>query len=224
MLLSFSAYQFIVLRRRTICGNAVGLSGVAASSIQQSFSGLIGLTSSPSSTLSTGDDLHPPYNTALRGLCNTRFLSRLAGLQQRLLGSSSKGNTDPRLHPLGPTGPVADTKDPEPDILMPDKTDDTRLETDTPVIPLIILSLPSSEHLSADLPLRILLDEDLLCPDGTFRPTGFLAPAKVGTYDINNATRQALATRLRERRKHVKPLSFPSILSTSGMAHWPRWL
>jgi hypothetical protein len=203
----------------------IGLFGLVASSVQQSFSGLIRLSALPSSTLSTGDDPHPPYAAALRRLCNTSALSHLAGLQPRLLGSRSMGNIDPRLHPSGLTGPVADTDEPEPDIvLVPDTTDDTQLETDTPVIPLIVLSLPSSEHLVADLPLPIPLDEDLLGPDGTFRSTGSPAPAKVDTYDINNATRQALTVRLWERRRRLKPLSSPSILSTSGMVYRPRWL
>ncbi|KAI0250546.1 hypothetical protein BJV78DRAFT_553343 [Lactifluus subvellereus] len=223
------------LERSLSWGRAtVGLFGLAASasvaSIQQLFSGLISLIASPSSTLSNGNDPRPGYATSLRRLCNTRVLGPFAGLLQRLLGSSAKGNAEPRRHPSDLTGPVVDS---EPDILVPDaidaphillSTDDPQFKIDTPVIPLIILSLPSSEHLVGDLLPPAPLDEDLLSPDGTFRSTGSLARPMADAYNINDGTRLALAARLRERRKRPKSLSSPSILATSGMVHWPRWL
>jgi hypothetical protein len=215
----------------------IGLFGLAASAsaatIQQSFSGLISLIASPSSTLSTGANPRPCYNSALRRLCDTRVLSLFAGLRQRLLSSSAKGNKVLHRHPSDPTGLVVDTDEPEPDILVPDtidiphillSADDTQLKTDTPAIPLIILSLPSTEHLVGDLPLPVPLNENLLGPDGTFRSTGPPTWVMTDTHDISDATRLALAARLRERRRHLKSLSSPSIISTSGMDHWPRWL
>ena len=228
------------LEQSLSCGRAtIGLFGLAASasvvSIQQSFTGLISLITSPSSTLSNGNDPRPDYATSLRRLCNTRVLGRFVGLFQRLLNSSAKRNAEPRRHPSDLTVPAVDTDEPEPDILVPDavdfphillSTDDPQFKTDTPVIPLIILSLPSTEHLVGDLLPPATLDEDLLSPDGTFRSIRSLARPMADTCDMNDAIRLALAARLRERRKRPKSLSSPSILATSGigMVHWPRWL
>ncbi|KAH9978215.1 hypothetical protein BGW80DRAFT_799904 [Lactifluus volemus] len=198
----------------------------SAASIQQSSS------VSPPLTSSTGNDSRPFHDATRRRLCNTRVFNMFARLRQRLLGSSAKENTDPpgHPHPSDLTDPVVDVDEPKPDIpehitidipYILHSTDDTDLKTDTPV-PLIILSLPSSEHLLGDLPQPVPLDEDLLSPDGTFgRPPA--ARAKAGAYEIDDATRMALAARLQERRRRLKSLSYPTILSTSGDP-WPRWI
>ena len=200
----------------------------AAVSTRQSF------TVSPSLTLSTGDDSRPRYDATRRRLCNTRAFNLFASLRQRLLGSSAKKNTDPpgHPHPSDLKDPVVDVDEPKldipahvtidiPYILHP--TEDADVKVDAPVtsIPLIILSLPSSEHLVGDLPQPDPLDEDLLSPDGTFgRPP---TRAKADAYEIDDDTRLALAARLQERRR-LKSLSYPTILSNSGMDTWPRWL
>ncbi|KAI0301933.1 hypothetical protein B0F90DRAFT_1816813 [Multifurca ochricompacta] len=202
------------LERSLSWGRAtIGLFGLAASasaaSIQQSFSGLFNLVASPSTSLSTSD-------------------------------TSRSSNATP-LHPTpcrpSHTGPdqtnlITDTSEPKPDTPVPDRIDipsillsanDTQYTTFP--IPLIILSLPSNEHLIGYQPPSAPLDENLLSPDGTFRSAESAAWTTADTYDINNSTRLALASRLRERRKG--PVSSP-VLATLGMNmntnHWPRWL
>jgi len=162
--------------------------------------------------------------------------SRFSSLRQQPMSSNGKECVEPRQHLSDLTDPKEDTDDPELDIRVPDtinilqtlqsiksvhSTDDFKAETH--VIPFIILSLPSSEDLVEDPPLPVSLDEDLLSPDGTFRPAGFPALAAVDTHDPDNDIRPVLASRLRERRK--RPMSWPSanVLATPGMAYWPRW-
>jgi len=120
------------------------------------------------------------------------------------------------------TEPVADIDDePERDIRIDlHSTHDAQFKIEAPMIPSIILSLPSSEHLIGDPPPPpVSLDEYLLSPDGTFRSTGRAAD---DTHDFID-TLPVLASRLRERRK--RHISFPStdVLSSPGMAYWPRW-
>ena len=93
----------------------------------------------------------------------------------------------------------------------------TEVETGTLQIPLIILSLPSSEHIIENPSPPVSLDEGFLCPDGTFRSSGRLAQAANPMYDISDATRLALASRLRHRQKRAIPLPSPDIPSV-------RWL
>ena len=119
---------------------------------------------------------------------------------------------------------MADTDDdPESDIRIDiHSTDVAQFKIETPMIPFIILSLPSSEHIVEDPSPPVSLDENLLSPDGTFRSTG-LAADNTHWHDFSDAPLPVLASRLRERRK--RPVSFPSpsVLSTPGMAYWPRW-
>ena len=128
----------------------------------------------------------------------------------------------PEQHLRDRTEPVTDTDDgPEQDIGIDiHPTDDAQFKIETPMIPFIILSLPSSEHIVEDPSPPVSLDEDLLSPDGTFRSTGLAAD---NIHDLSDTPLPVLASRLRERRK--RPVSFPSpsVLSTPGMAYWPRW-
>jgi hypothetical protein len=171
----------------------------------------------------------------LSGLCPLRKSRAASGPRQPPNGSNGnvKEHAGPEQHLSDPTDPVADTDGPEPDIHVPDTIDipqilysmpsagDTQFKTETPMIPFIILSLPSSEHLVADPSPPVSLDEDLLSPNGTFRSRGLAADDT--HYDLGEATLPLLASRLRERRK--RPVSFPSpnMLSTPGLAYWPRW-
>jgi hypothetical protein len=62
------------------------------------------------------------------------------------------------------------------------------------MVPFTILSLPSSEQLVDPSPVS--LGEDLLGPDGSFRPTEL---ATDGTHGLGDATCPVLASRPRER-------------------------
>lgn len=119
----------------------------------------------------------------------------------------------------------------EPDTRVPDtvnspqilcSVDDVEYECETPVIPFIILSLPSNEPLAEDPSQPCSLDEDLLSPEGTFRSTRRLARVEADAHDISDATRLGLASRLSERRK--RPILFPplNILGAPSIT-WPRW-
>ncbi|KAI0002883.1 hypothetical protein BJV74DRAFT_881867 [Russula compacta] len=194
---------------RTTIGLLCLAVSTSAALIRQSFSNLIYLNAAPSDSSGSLSTLH-----------NTRVLGLFSCLRQRI-GFNTKRHVESH-------DPMADADEPEPDLQLPDtiniprillSTDDALLKTETPVIPLIVLSLPTSDHLFGDPPPPVALDEDLLSPDGTFRSTR--QPAGV-IADINETTRLALASRLRERRKRL--ISLPSsVLGASGMAQWPRW-
>ena len=100
----------------------------------------------------------------------------------------------------------------------------TEDETCTLQIPLITLSLPSSESLVEDPSPPVSLDEGFLCPDGTFRSSGRLARVADPTYYISDATRLALVSRLRHRQKRAVPFPSPDVLSSPSVVRWPRWL
>lgn len=185
----------------------------SAASIQQSFSNLICLNAAS-----------PDSRGSLSALHNTQVPGLFSSLHQRI-GSNTKEHVESHRHLPGLTDEL------EPDLQVPDtiniprillSTDDARLKIETPVIPLIILSLPSSDHLVGDPP-PVAFNEDLLSPDGTFRLTRQPVGAIADLHDINETTRLALASRLRERRKRLVSLPSLSVLGTSGMAQWPRW-
>ncbi|KAH9986772.1 hypothetical protein BJV77DRAFT_1070788 [Russula vinacea] len=167
-------------------------------------------------------------------LPKTRVLNPLISLRQEPNGSNGKEHAGPQQDLSDLMVPVADTDEPEPDIRVSDitnvsqtlhsihSTDDAQFKAETPVIPFIILSLPSSEHLVEDMLPPVSLDEDLLSPNGSFRPSGLPAWGTVDTHDLSDDTRPVLAPRLRERRKRSSPS--PNMLATPGMAYWPRWL
>ena len=100
----------------------------------------------------------------------------------------------------------------------------TEDETCTLQIPLITLSLPSSESLVEDSSPSVSLDEGFLCPDGTFRSSSRLARVADPTYYISDATRLALVSRLRHRQKRAVPFPSPDVLSSPSVVRWPRWL
>jgi hypothetical protein len=166
---------------------------------------------------------------------STRVLGLFSSLRQQPIGSNEKEDAGHPQHLSDLTDSMADTDDPEPDICVPDtinipqvlhsvhSTNDSQFKTEIPVLPFIILSLPSNDDLAEDPPPPVSLDDDLLSPDGTFRSTGLPILAAVDTPDLEDAIRPVLASRLRERRK--RPISWPSpnVLTTPGMAHWPRW-
>ena len=166
---------------------------------------------------------------------STRVFSFFSDPRQQPIGSNEKEDAGLPQHLSDLTNSVADTDDPEPDIRVPNtinvpqilhsvhSTDDSQFKTETPVLPFIILSLPSNDDLVEDSPLPVSLDEDLLSPDGTFRSTGLPVLATVDTHELDDAIRPVFASRLRERRK--RPISWPSpnVLATPGMAYWPRW-
>ncbi|KAF8485211.1 hypothetical protein DFH94DRAFT_267584 [Russula ochroleuca] len=171
--------------------------------------------------------------SGLRLLPKTRPPSPFSSLRQEPNGSNGKEHARPQQHLSDLTVPVADIDEPEPDIRVLDttnisqtlhsihSTDDAQFKAGTPVIPFIILSLPSSEHLVEDPLPPVFLDEDLLSPNGTFRSSGLPAWHTVDEHDLSNDTRPVLASRLRERRKRSLPS--PNVLATPGMAYWPRW-
>ena len=166
---------------------------------------------------------------------STRVSSLFSSLRRQPIGSNEKAGRGHPQHLSDLTDSMADTDDPEPDIRIPDmihipqtlhlvhSTNDSQFKTEIPVLPFIILSLPSNDDLVEDPPPPISLDEDLLSPDGTFRSTGFPVLAPVDRHDLDDAIRPALASRLRERRKRPISLPSPSVLATPGMAYWPRW-
>ncbi len=171
--------------------------------------------------------------TTLRGLRKRRIFGLFAGLRQQAPSPSARKIAESHRHAPGMIGPTKAMGEPDLDVLERDtvdvpeiflSTDDAQFETGTHPIPLIILSLPSSEDLVEDPSLPVSMDEDLLSPDGTFRPSGRLARVAVQTYDITDATRLALASRLRHRQK--RDISFPSpdVLTSPSVVRWPRWL
>lgn len=167
---------------------------------------------------------------ALRGLRRRQFFGLFAGLPQQAPNPGARESQDSHSHA---PGVVEATDDPDPDVLEPDavhipkiflSTDDAQFETGTLPIPLIILSLPSSEHLVEGPSLPVSLDEDLLSPDGTFHLSGRPARVAVQTYDISDATRLALASRLRRRQKMAVSFPSPDVLASRNVVRWPRWL
>ena len=167
---------------------------------------------------------------------STRVFGPFSTLRQQPFGSNEKEDAGHPQHLANLKGFMADTDDPEPDIHVPDSinipqvlhsvhsTNDSQFKTEIPVLPFIILSLPSNDDLVEDPPPSVSLDEELLSPDGTFRSIGLpVSATTIDTHDPDDDIRPVLASRLRERRK--RPISFPSsnALATPGMAYWPRW-
>jgi len=209
----------------------------SAASIQQSFAGIKGPTASSCVGLSISDVSRRDgrvislFPTLYRPRA-TIILKFLPSLRRQPIDFNGKEHTGSPWHLSDLEDPVTDKDGPEPDIRVPDRInvpqnfrsihDDAEYKTEIPVIPLIILSLPSSEHL-VDPPRPAHQDEHLLSPDGTFRSTGPRARITASTRDVSNATRVALASRLRERRKRPVMLTSPNVLANPSMAHWPRW-
>ncbi|KAH9963324.1 hypothetical protein BC827DRAFT_1154626 [Russula dissimulans] len=194
------------------------LTSTLAASIQQNFSRFINLIASAPTATSDND-----------GSC---YSCTAALLDEQPVDSGAKERPGPLQHHSGSSELVTDTeKKPELDIRVANaihipqilfSTEDAQFKTETPMMPLIILSLPSSEHLVVDASPATSLNEDLLSPDGTFRSTSRSARTLVDIHNISDGTRLALASRLRERRK--RPVSLPSnLFATTGKAHWPRW-
>jgi hypothetical protein len=223
----------LALGRATMVLLAVAASA-STTSMQRSFSNLIRPVAS-SSTASSDCNSSRHSRTAsplssLRQLRHTRVLNPFSACLQQPIGSDSKGHTRPHQHISNPTDPVADTDEPESYMRVPDTINNTRIlfladdapfKDKGPVLPLIILSLPSSEHLVEDAPRSVSLDENLLSPDGTFRSTRPPTRATTDIFDVD-ATRRALTCRLRERRKRSVSLPSPKVLATT-MNYWPRW-
>ena len=198
-----------------------------------------GLTTTSPASPPNGDGLRPSNTiwslpTTLYGLRKCLFFGLFAGLRQHAPSprAARKTGESPR-HAPDLVDPTESTGERGLDVLEPDtvdvseiflSTDDAQVETDTLPIPLIILSLPSSENIAQDPSPPILLDEDFLSPNGTFRSAG--RPARVAdrTYDISNATRLALASRLRYGQKRETPFPSLGVLSGPGVVRWPRWL
>jgi hypothetical protein len=166
---------------------------------------------------------------------SNRVFSLFSSPRQQPIGPNEKEDAGHNQHLSDLTDSMVDTDGPEPDIRVTDminipqilrysvrSTNDSQFKTEIPVLPFIILSLPSNDNLVEDLPPFVSLDKDLLSPDGTFRSTGLPALAAVDTRDLDDI-RPVLASCLRERRK--RPISWPSpdVLATPGMAYWPRW-
>ena len=163
---------------------------------------------------------------------STRVFGLFSSLRQQPIGSNEKEDTQ-RLS--DPTGPLVDTDNPEPDIRVPHKinipqvlysehlSNDSHFKSEIPMLPFIILSLPSNDDLAEDPPPPVSLDEYLLSPDGTFRSTGLPILVTADAYDLDDAIRPVLVSRLRERRKRPISLPSPNVLASPGMAYWPRW-
>ena len=218
----------------------IGLVRVVASSsapsIQQPFAGIISPIASSCVRLSNSDDSRDGRIISLfPALCRppaTRIFELLPSLRRQPTDSNAKEHTGSPWHLSDLEDPVTDKDEPEPDIRIPNSIkvpqilrsidDNAECKTGIPVIPLIILSLPSSDHLVGD-PRPAHQDEHLLSPDGTFRSTGPRARMTASTHDVSDATRLALASRLRERRKRPGLLTSPDVLATPSMTHWPRW-
>jgi hypothetical protein len=165
----------------------------------------------------------------------TRVFNLFSRLRLQPIGSGEKEGAGHPQYLSDLTDTMADTDDIEPDTRVPDtinipqilhpvhSTIDYQFKTEIPVLPFIILSLPSNDDLVEYPTPPVSLDEDLLSPDGTFRSTGFPVLDTVDTQDLDDAIHPAIVSRLRERRK--RPISLPSlnVLATPGMAYWPRW-
>lgn len=221
----------------------IGFVGLVASSsaasIRQSFAGIAGPTASLCVGLSISDvsrregRVNSLFPTLYRPRV-TRILKLLPSFRRQPVDFNGKEHTGLPWRRSDLEDPVRYKDEPERDRRVPDNInvphdylsihDDAECKTEIPVIPLIILSLPSSEHL-VDPPRLANHDERLLSPDGTFRSTGPRArlTATANTRDVSHATRVALASRLRERRKRAVTLTSPNVLATPSMAHWPRW-
>ena len=204
----------------------------SATPIQQSFAGIISPIASSCVRLSNGDGSRDGRVISLFPRPRaTRILRLLPSLRRQPIGSNDRTGSPWHLSDIEDS--VTDKDEPEPDIRVPDSIDvpqilrsiqnDAERKTEIPVIPLIILSLPSSDRLVGDPPRPVHQDEHLLSPDGTFRSTGPRARITAGTHDVSDATRLALASRLRERRKRPVLITSPNVLATRSMAHWPRW-
>jgi len=211
----------------------IGLVRIVAASIHQSFTRIISLiTSSCVGFDGSCDGRITSLFPALRRPHATRIFKLFPSLRRQPIDSNGKEHTGSPWHLSDLEVPGTDKDEPEPDICVPDGInlpqilrsihDDTECKTEIPVIPLIILSLPSSDHLVGDPPQPAHQDEHLLSPDGTFCSTGPRARITASTHDVTNATRLALASRLRERRKCSGLITSPNVLAPS-MAHWPRW-
>jgi hypothetical protein len=233
--LSHGFKRFLSWGRATI-GLVRVVATASPASVQQLFFGVMSLIDS-SSVASSNNEGSRLSGTAssLSTLCEprttTRALKPFPGWRQQPISSNAKEYAGTHRHLSRPTDPFTDKDEPEPDIHVPDiinipqflpLIEGAQCKAETPVIPLIILSLPSSEHLIGDPPQPSALDQDLLSPDGTFRSSGPPGRVTAETPDVSGATRLALASRLRERRKHVS-LPSPTVLATPSMAHWPRW-
>lgn len=164
--------------------------------------------------------------TTLRGLRKRLFLGPFAGLRQQSPGARKSAEFQQPAPDVVETTEA--TGEPSLDVLEADSagvpdifpsTDDAQVETGILPIPLIILSLPSSENLVEDPSPSVSLDKNFLCPDGTF---GRPAQVAVRTYDISNTTHVALASCLRHRQKRATPLPSPDVLSIPGVVRWPR--
>jgi hypothetical protein len=207
----------------------------SATPIQQSFAGIVSPIASSCVRLSNSDGSRGgrviSLFRTLRRPHATRILRLLPSLRQQPIGSNDHTGSPWHLSDIEDS--VTDKDEPEPDIRVPDSIivphilrsihNDAEWKTEIPVIPLIILSLPSSDRLVGDPPRPVHQDEHLLSPDGTFRSTGPRARITASTHDVSDATRLALASRLRERRKRAVLITSPNVLATPSMAHWPRW-
>jgi len=195
----------------------------------------ISLTASSSVASSKRDDSRnratTPLLSTLHQLRATRILKLFPCLRRQPTSSDAIEDVGSHGHPSDQMDPTVGKDEPEPDTRVPDavnipqilrSVDDAECKSETPVIPFIILSLPSNEPLAEDPSQPCSLDENLLTPEGTSRSAGLLARVEADTHDINDATRLALASRLGERRNRPIPLPPPNILGTPNMA-WPRW-
>ncbi|KAF8263184.1 hypothetical protein EI94DRAFT_1741554 [Lactarius quietus] len=173
--------------------------------------------------------------TSLRGLRKWLFIGLFAGLRQQVpsASASARKSAGSQRHAPDVVEATEATSELGLGVLEPDtigvpgiflSTVDAQVETGTLPIPLIILSPPSSENLVEDTSPPVSLDEGFLSPDGTFRSSGRPTQAPVRTCDISDATRLALASRLRHRKKRAIPLPSPDVSSSPGMVRWPRWL
>ena len=166
---------------------------------------------------------------------STRVFILFSSPPQQPIDSNDKEDAEHPQHLSDLMDFMADTDDPEPDICVPDtiniprvlhsvhSINDPQYKTEIPVLPFIILSLPSNDDLVGDPTPSVSLDDDLLSPDGRFRSIGLPVLAAVVTHGLDDAIRPVVDSRLRERRK--RPISWPSsnVLATPGMAYWPRW-
>ncbi len=178
---------------------------------------------------SDSDGSRPGYirllPSILRGLYKQQFLGLLGGSFQQVSGLSINKSAEVRGHAPGVAEPMEATGELDP-VDIPENflsTDEAQLKAGTLPIPLITLSLPSREHLVEDSSAPITLDEDLLSPDGTFRSSKSRDRISARAYDISEATRSALASRLRRRQKLAISFPSPGVLTSPTGVGWPRW-
>jgi hypothetical protein len=190
-------------------------------------------SSSVASSKSSRNRATAPLLSTLHPLRATRIIKLFPGLRRQTTSSDVMQDAGSHGHPSDQMDPVVDKDGLEPDTRVPDTVNspqilrsiddaDSKCKSEIPVIPFIILSLPSNEPLTEDPSQPCSPDEDLLSPEGTFRSTRLLARVEADTHDISDATRLALAYRLGERRKRPMLLPPLNILGTPSMA-WPRW-